>query len=92
MDEDPLMLQPTWTVTTIVIELPGLFGNGWHLLFMVPLNYGRSLQVRRAMSFLLYFLSWKYFGSYAAAPYCLFRACTVLLRILPSMNPLACTF
>ena len=28
MDEDPLMLQPTWTVTTIVIELPGLVMAG----------------------------------------------------------------
>ena len=36
LDMDPLMLQLTWTVTTMVIELPGMFGDGCYLLFMVP--------------------------------------------------------
>jgi len=45
---DPLMLQLTWTVTAMVIELPGMFGDGCYLFVHGPLQHGRTPQARRA--------------------------------------------
>ena len=44
LEMDPLMLQPTWTVTVMVIELPGMFGDGCHLFFMVPCSMVETLK------------------------------------------------